>query len=103
MVPIWLYSDTGAIGFIVLVVAVIMGVKLFRRILHSDKGNPYYGITLGIAAGLIGGGIHALVDDNMNVLIPLGNEYLYFAVPLLWLWAALLVVSYRRLRGIVRT
>lgn len=92
-----LYSDTGVLGIVALVVAVIIGVKLFRQILHSDKGNPYYGITLGIAAGVIAGGIHALIDDNMNVIIPIGNEYTYFAVPLLWLWAALLVVSHQEL------
>jgi len=54
---------------------------------------------VGIAAGLIAGGIHALLDDNMNVLIPIGHEYLYFAVPMLWLWAALFVVSHQRLLG----
>ena len=97
-----LYSDTGPLGFAAVIIAVIISIRLFWQILHSDKSNPYYGITLGIAAGLIGGGIHALVDDNMNVIIPMGNEYLYFAVPLLWLWAAFLVVSYQRLlRGSV--
>ena len=89
--------DTGALGMIALVLAAIIGVKLFRQILHSDKGNSYYGIASGITAGLIAGGIHALIDDNMSVLIQIGNDYLYYAVPLLWLWAALLVVSCQRL------
>ncbi|GAH75705.1 unnamed protein product, partial [marine sediment metagenome] len=64
---------------------------------YADKDSPIYGITAGITAGLIAGGIHALIDDNMNVLIQIGNDYLYYAVPLLWLWAALLVVSCQRL------
>ncbi len=92
-----LYSDTGALGMIALVLAVIISVKLFRQILYADKDSPIYGITAGITAGLIAGGIHALLDDNMNVLIQIGNDYLYYAVPLLWLWAALLVVSCQRL------
>jgi len=92
-----LVSDTGALGMIALVLAVIIGVKLFRQILYADKDSPTYGITTGITAGLIAGGIHALLDDNMNALIQIGNDYLYYAIPLLWLWAALLVVSCQRL------
>lgn len=92
-----LYSDTGALGFIGFIIGAIVSVKLFLQILHSDKGNPYYGIASGIAAGIIAGGVHGLVDVNTNVLIDIGSTYLYFAVPLLWLWAALLVVSCQRL------
>ena len=92
-----LYSDTGVIGCIALILAIIIVFKLFLRILHSDKSNSYYGITLGITTGLISGGVHALVDDNMSVLILISGEYLYFFIPLLWLWAALLIVSYRHL------
>ncbi|GAI10495.1 unnamed protein product, partial [marine sediment metagenome] len=92
-----LYSDTGALGMIALVLAVIISVKLSRQILYADKDSPIYGITAGITAGLIAGGIHALIDDNMNALIQVGNDYLYYAIPLLWLWAALLVVSCQRL------
>ena len=92
-----LFSDTGALGMIALVLAAIIGVKLFRQILYADKDSPTYGITVGITAGLSAGGIHALLDDNMNVLIQIGNDYLYYAVPLLWLWSALLVVSCQRL------
>lgn len=99
-----LYSDTGVLGLIALVIAVIIGVKIFRKILHSDKDSLNYGIAVGIAAGIIAGGVHALVDVNTNVLIPnvlipTSDEYLFFAVPLLWLWAALLVVSCQRLLG----
>lgn len=92
-----LYADTGAIGVIALVATVILGVKLLRRILHADKDNHAYGIAAGIIAGLVAGGIHALLDDNMFVLIPIGSDYLYFAVPLLWIWAALLVMSCQHL------
>jgi O-antigen ligase len=94
-----LYSDAGALGVIALVVAAIIGARLFWKIMHADKGSPYYGFTLGIAVGLIAGGIYALVDDNMNVIVPLGNGYVYFAIPLLWLWAALLVVACQHLLG----
>lgn len=94
-----LYSDTGALGFVAFIIAVIIGVRLFWQILHVNKDGLSYGITVGIVAGIIAGGIHALIDDNMNVLIPIGNEYLYFAVPLFWLWVALLVVSWQHLLG----
>ena len=94
-----LYSDTGLLGVIALVVAAIFGVKLIRQIARAGRDNHIFGITIGIIAGLIAGGIHGIVDDNANVLVNIGNEYLYFAVPLLWLWAALLVVSSQRLLG----
>lgn len=94
-----LYSDTGALGFIALVIAAIIGIRLLWLIRRSDKGSPSYGVGVGIAAGIIAGGVHALVDVNTNVIIPIGDEYLYFAAPLLWLWAALLVVSCQRLLG----
>ena len=94
-----LYSDTGAIGFIGFIIAVIVGVKLFRQILHSDKGSPHYGITLGLAAGLIAAGVHGFIEVNTNLLVPIGDAYLYFAVPLLWLWAALFAASYQHLQG----
>ena len=92
-----LYSDTGALGFIGSIIGAIVIIKLFLQILHSDKGSPYYGIAWGIAAGIIAGGIYAIVEVNTNLLIDTGSTYVYFAVPLLWLWVALLVVCCQRL------
>jgi O-antigen ligase len=92
-----LYSDTGALGLLALIIAGIISIRLIWQIVHSNKNSLSYGIALGIIAGIVSGGIHALVDVNTNVMIPIGKEHLYFAVPLLWLWAALLVVCHRRL------
>jgi O-antigen ligase len=94
-----LYADTGALGIIALVLAAVIGIRLLWRILHSDKRSPYYGVAAGIAAGMIAGGVHALVDMNLNILILAKSKSIYFAVPLLWLWAAWLVVSYHHLVG----
>ncbi|MFC1948665.1 O-antigen ligase family protein [Chloroflexota bacterium] len=93
-----LHADTGVIGIIALILAAIIFFKIFWWILHSDKNSPGYGIALGIAAGIISGGVHALVDVNTNVYIPMEENCLYFAVPFIWLWAALLVVVYQRLK-----
>jgi O-antigen ligase len=92
-----LYSDTGILGIMACVIGLIIGGKLAWQVLRANRDSNYYGITVGIVAGLIAGGIYALIDDNLNVLFPFKNEYLYFTVPLLWLWAALLVVSHKRL------
>ena len=89
-----LYSDTGILGFVALIVAAIMSFRLLWQILHCSKDSPYYGVAVGVGAGIISGGIHAIVDVNTNVLIPIGEGYLFYAVPLLWIWAALLVVSH---------
>ena len=94
-----LYSDTGALGLIALVLAVIIGIRLLWQIRRLDKDSPGFGVVVGITAGMIAGGVLALVDVNTNVLFSIGGEYLYFAVPLIWLWAALFVVSHQRLLG----
>jgi len=93
------YSDTGIIGAVALAIAVAIGVRLLWRILHSDRDNRYYGIALGITAGIVAGGIHAIVDNNLNILIQTENEQIYFAIPLLWLFIACLYVSYQLLEG----
>jgi O-antigen ligase len=92
-----LYSDTGILGIIAAIIAAIMSFRLMWQILHNSKDSPFYGLALGIIAGIIAGGIHALVDVNTNVMIPVDEGYLYFAVPFLWLWASLLVVSHHHL------
>ncbi len=92
-----LYSDTGALGFAALVVAVIIAVKLIWRIWLADKNNPDYGIALGVAAGIIAFGLHALVEVNTNLPISFGDKTIYFAIPFIWVWAAFLVVSHKRL------
>jgi O-antigen ligase len=92
-----LYSDSGILGILALIIAGIICTRLIWQILHSDKHNPVYGVATGIATGIICGGICAILEANTNVLIPAGKEYLYFAVPFLWLWAALLVICHQGL------
>ena len=77
--------------------AVIITIKLIRRIWLADRNNQDYGIALGVAAGIIAFGLHALVEVNTNLPISVGDKNIYFAIPFIWLWAAFLVVSYKRL------
>jgi O-antigen ligase len=93
-----LYSDTGVLGVIAFILAAVISVRLCRQILSSYRLSPYYGIAVGAIAGIIAGGAHAFVDMNFSVFTPSEGNYLYFCVPLLWLWAALLVVSCHHLR-----
>jgi O-antigen ligase len=92
-----LYSDTGILGFVAFIISAVVSFRIFWQILHCSKDSLYYGVALGIAAGVISGGIFALVDVNTIVMIPVNEGYLFFAVPFLWLWAALLVVSHQHL------
>ncbi|GEM_PF-1673042 len=92
-----LYSDTGILGLIALIISIVLGIKLFWKIWRADNTLPGYGIALGIAAGVIAGGLHALVEVNTNLPVSIGDRNIYFAIPFLWIWVAFLVVSCRRL------
>jgi hypothetical protein len=92
-----LYSDTGVMGLIALIAAAIITFRLIWQIWRSDRNSPGFGMALGIGAGIVAGGAHALVEVNTNVLIPIRDTTIYFAIPFLWMWAAFCVAAHHRL------
>jgi O-antigen ligase len=92
-----LYCDTGAISILILLAGMIGFFQAAGRIWRSSRGSPLYGAGIGAIGGLVAFGVHGLVDVNTAAVIHTGQETLYFAVPLMWLWGAFLVVLDRNL------
>jgi O-antigen ligase len=92
---IQLYADTGILGVIAAVVASVVLVKLSRRILVSVKQSPWCGVGIGIIAGVIAGAAGSIFEVIITGAFKT-TQYYYMGIPLLWIWAALLVVSYQR-------
>ena len=92
-----LYSDTGIVGLVVLVIGLIMISRLIWDIWRADRSSGVFGVALGVAMGLMAFGLHALVEVNTNLMVTLGARTIYFAIPLIWIWLAFLVVAHRRL------
>ncbi|MBN1644256.1 MAG: O-antigen ligase family protein [Dehalococcoidales bacterium] len=91
-----LYADTGILGVIALVVAGIILVKMYLRVRKADRKMPWYGIFIGTVGGVVAGAVGSIFE----VMTTGGFEtsrYYYIVIPFLWVWAALLVVSFARL------
>ena len=94
-----LYADTGILGGVALVAAAVMFVRLGWPVLKSSRQNPWYGVGLGIVTGIIAGGLMSLVETIITgTVVESGALSHYISIPLLWVWAALAVVAYHRLK-----
>jgi O-antigen ligase len=92
-----LYSDCGPVGLIALFVVIFIGIKLAKKVLHADKTNPYFGLTLGFLAGCIAASAYAVIENIFVVFIPINQQDLTFTVPLVWLLLAGLILSTQKL------
>ena len=92
-----LYTDTGIMGVITLIVAVVVFVRLSINILSSSKQNIWYGIGIGLIGSIIAGAIFACYDVTTTGIVLTADSYINLSVPLLWIWAALFVVCHDHL------
>jgi O-antigen ligase len=94
-----IYADTGLLGAIAIIGAIITFGYILRRILHSSAQSNWYGIAIGAMGCILAGAIHGLFELNTSVYaVEEGALHYYVALPYLWLWASLVVVAYHRLR-----
>lgn len=95
-----LYADTGFLGLVAMIWAMIIFLVISWRILTSSKQSIWYGVGVGIIGGIIAGAAQAVVEvTNTGTIVESSTSYLYLGIPLLWTWAALLIVSYNRLQA----
>ena len=92
-----LYTDTGLLGILAMVAAAVVFVRLAARMLTSSRQDPRYGIAIGMIGASIAGAVMAIYEVTTTVTVIEAAGYLYMSVPLLWVWAALFVVSQQRL------
>lgn len=91
-----LYSDTGVLGLVAAAVACVVFVKISWRIVSGSKGrNGWHPIAVGAVGAIIAGAVGSMVEVIITGAFHT-TRYHYLGIPLLWMLAALLVVSYRR-------
>ncbi len=92
-----LYADTGIVGIAALALAAAIFVRLSMTILSSSRRQPWFGFAAGLIAAIVAGAAMAMYDVTTTVTVMETSGYLYMSVPLLWVWAALLVVAQKKL------
>lgn len=92
-----LYADTGILGMAALIVAAAVFIRISWGIIKSSRQNPWYGVSVGLIGSIIAGAVFALYDVTLTGTIITTTSYIYLSIPLLWVLAALLVVSSKHL------
>jgi hypothetical protein len=87
-----LYCDTGILGFIAMILAAIIFIRLSRNLLRSSGRNSVHWIGIGLIGSIIAGVVFAIFDVTTSETYMTANGYIYLALPLLWIGAALIVV-----------
>ncbi|MGD0780780.1 MAG: O-antigen ligase family protein [Dehalococcoidales bacterium] len=93
-----LYSDTGLLGGLAVIIAAVVFIYICWNTLHSSIKRDWDGIAIGVIGVIIAGMINAVFEVNISVPLFKGATITgYIASPFLWVWAAFLVVAYYRL------
>lgn len=94
---IQLYTDTGILGAVALIWAVVVFVRLSRGIILSSKQNVWRGAGIGLIGSIIAGAVFACYDVTTIGIEGTASSYIYLSVPLLWVWVALFAVTQEHL------
>jgi len=92
-----LYADTGILGVVALIIAVVVFIRISWGIIKSSRQNPWYGAGVGLIGSIIAGAVFACYDVTLTGTVITITSYIYLSIPLLWVLAALLVVSSKHL------
>jgi O-antigen ligase len=94
-----LYCDTGMLGFIAMILAAIIFIRLSVNLVKSHQLNSRDWIGIGIIGSFIAGTIFAVFDTTTSVTYVIGTGYIYLELPLLWIAAAMIsVISFQFVR-----
>jgi O-Antigen ligase len=93
-----LYSNTGIVGALALLVALGIGLKLSLDIIRSPRTHPWYGFGVGVILACVGTLLVASVESApMGVPRVGADNYYYVISPIAWLLCGLLVMAHRHL------
>jgi O-Antigen ligase len=91
-----LYSNTGMVGVLALLVALGIGLKLSLDIIRSPRTHAWYGFGVGVILACV---VTALVAflESAPMGVPLVGEQTYYYVvsPVAWMLCGLLVIAHR--------
>jgi O-antigen ligase len=94
-----LYCDAGILGFIAMVLAAIIFIRLSINLLKSSRGNSINWIGIGIIGSIIAGAVFAIFDVTTSITYVTPTGYIYLALPLFWIGVALFAVVHMRREG----
>ncbi len=87
-----LLADMGVFGLAALLAAAWAIVRLGLGLYRAERASPWYGVAVGLMGGVAAGAVQALFEVTTGTFRN-GVPMQYLGLPLLWGWAALLVVS----------
>jgi len=92
-----LYCDAGILGLIAMILAAIIFTRLSINLLKVSGTNSINWIGIGLIGSIIAGAVFAIFDVNHTITYVTETGYIYLALPLLWIGAALIsVMSVKR-------
>jgi len=87
-----LYCDAGLLGFIAMVLAAIIFIRLSMNLLKSSLRNSVNCAEIGLIGSIIAGSVFAIFDVTTSITYATDTGYIYLVLPLLWIGAALFAV-----------
>jgi O-antigen ligase len=87
-----MYCDAGILGVIAMVLAGIIVIRLSINMLKSSRRDAGYWIGTGLIGSIIAGAVFAMFDVTPTITYVTASGYIYLALPLLWIGAALIAV-----------
>ena len=91
-----LYSNTGVVGALALVIALGIGVKLSLEIIRSPRTHPWYGFGVGVILACVATLLVAAVESApMGVPLVAADTYYYVISPIAWMLCGLLIMAHR--------
>ncbi|MBN2098514.1 MAG: O-antigen ligase family protein [Dehalococcoidia bacterium] len=91
-----LYANTGILGVLALVIALVVGAKLSLDIIRSPRHHPWYGFGVGmILACVTTMVVGTLESAPAGVPLVATETYYYIVSPIPWILCGLLVIAHR--------
>jgi len=91
-----LYSNTGFLGALALLVSLIIASKLGLDIIRSPRNGPWYGFGIGVLLACVATLLVGIVESApIGVPLVAANTYYYIISPIPWILMALLVIAHR--------
>lgn len=91
-----LYSNTGFLGALAFVVALIIGFKIAIDIIRSPRTHPWYGFGIGVLLACFVTLLIGMVESApVGVILVRPDTYCYIISPAPWILAGFLVSAHR--------
>jgi hypothetical protein len=91
-----LYANTGLLGILALLIALVIGAKLSLDIFRSPRTHPWYGFGVGVILACVATLLVAMVESApVGVPLVAATTYYYIISPVAWILCGLLGIAHR--------